>query len=56
MFTIRYKGMYINGRIDRASCYITDDYGTFKGIYFKSVNSAKIAITRARKSGVSESR
>jgi hypothetical protein len=56
MFTIRYNGMYINGRIDRASCYVTDDYGTFKGVSFKSVHAAKIAITRARNSGVSESR
>jgi len=56
MFTTRYNGMYINGRLNCASCYVTDDYGTFKGRMFKSAQSAKIAITRARNAGVPSSR
>jgi hypothetical protein len=56
MFTIRYNGMYINGRTNKPECYVTDDYGTFKGQMFKSLHAAKCAITKARKAGVPESR
>jgi hypothetical protein len=56
MFTHRYNGMYINGSCSKASCYVTDDFGTFKGKMFKSYRAAQIAITKARKAGVDESR
>jgi hypothetical protein len=49
MFTIYYNGMYINGGCDKQIYYVTDDYGTYKGIRFKSFRSAQIAITKARK-------
>ena len=56
MFTIYYKGMYINGHCDKQYCYITDDYGTYAGIRFKSFRTAQIAITNARNKGVEASR
>lgn len=56
MFTIRYNGMYINGYCAKDQCYITDDFGTFRGRMFKSFRAAQIAITKARKCGVNESR
>jgi hypothetical protein len=51
MFTFHYNGMFINGRFDRESCYVTSDCNTFAGKTFKSVLAAKRAITRARKAG-----
>ena len=56
MFTIYYNGMYINGYCDKQICYITDDYGTYKDIRFKSFRVAQIAITKARNKGVGASR
>lgn len=56
MFTIRYNGMYINGRCDRNECYVTDDFGTFYGLTFKSYRAAQLAITKARNAGMPESR
>jgi hypothetical protein len=56
MFTIRYNGMYINGRCANDQCYVTDDFSTFYGRVFKSFRAAQIAITKARKCGVNESR
>ena len=56
MFTIRYNGMYINGRFDCDMCYVADDTCHFKGKMFKSFRSAQIAITKARKSGAPASR
>lgn len=56
MFTQYYKGMYINGRCDRAACYVTDETGYFLGRTFKNYRSAQIAITKARKAGVPASR
>lgn len=56
MFTIYYNGMYINAYCDKQTCYITDDYGTYTGIRFKSFRSAQIAITKARNKGVEPSR
>ena len=56
MFTYRYNGMYINGSVNTKVCYVTDDYDTFKGKIFKSYRAAQVAITKARKSGVLESR
>ena len=56
MFTIYYNGMYINGYCDKQPCYITDDYGTYKGILFSSLRAAKISITKARNKGVGASR
>ena len=56
MFTTYYNGMYINGYCDKQPCYITDDYGTFKGRRFKSFRAAQIAITKARNKGVGASR
>lgn len=56
MFTYRYKGMYINGSLNTKVCYVTDDYGTFKGKTFKSYRAAQVAITKARNSGIPESR
>ena len=53
MFTIYYNGMYINGYCDKQTCYITDDYGTYKGIFFSSLRAAKILITKARNNYVS---
>lgn len=55
MFTVKYNGMYINGHCAKNQCYVTDDFGTFRGRVFKSFRAAQIAITKARKSGVSES-
>lgn len=56
MVTLRYNGMYINARTDSGKCYVTDDFGTFRGRMFHSIHAAKCAITRARNGGVSESR
>ena len=56
MFTHRYNGMYINGSCNKPQCYVTDDYGTFQGRFFKSYRSAQIAISKARKAGTPESR
>ena len=56
MFTNRYNGMYINGRCDRAACYVADDTGHFAGRVFKSYRAAQIAITKARKAGIPASR
>lgn len=56
MFTFYYKGSYINGNFDRSDCYVTDDSDYFYGKRFKSVHAAKIAITKARKSGLPNSR
>ncbi len=56
MFTHYYNGMYINGSFNKAQCYVTDDYGTFKGLVFKSYRAAQIAITKARNNGVEASR
>jgi hypothetical protein len=56
MFTIKYNGMYINGYCTKDECYVADDFGTFCGRMFKSLRAAQIAITKARKSGVNESR
>lgn len=56
MFTIKYNGMYINGSCSHDWCYVTDDYGTFKGIRFKSYRAAQLAITKAKNSGVPNSR
>lgn len=56
MFTKYYNGMFINGYVNKCECYITDDYNTFSGKRFKSYRSAQIAITKARKSGIPESR
>ena len=56
MFTICYNGMYINGYCKKQTCYITDDYGTYKGILFSSLRAAKISITKARNKGVGASR
>ena len=49
MFTIYYNGMYINGGCDKQIYYVADDYGTYKGIRFKSFRAAQLAITKARK-------
>ena len=56
MFTIYYNGMYINGGCDKQIYYVADDYGTYKGIRFKSFRAAQIAITKARNKGVEASR
>ncbi|MEG1121247.1 MAG: hypothetical protein RSE62_03490 [Citrobacter sp.] len=56
MYTIRYNGMYINGKIGEDKCYVTDDTGRFYGHMFKSYRAAQIAITKARNAGVPESR
>ena len=56
MFTHYYNGMFIQGRCDRAACYITDDTGHFIGRTFKSYRAAQIAITKARANGVPASR
>ena len=56
MFTYRYNGMYINGYINKNTCYVTDDYNTFAGKVFKSYRAAQVAITKARNRGVPESR
>lgn len=56
MFTIKYNGMYINGYHNSKVCYVTDDTNHFKGRQFNSLHAAKIAITKARKAGVPESR
>ena len=56
MFTLYYNGSYINGSFNRDACYITDDSDYFHGKRFKSVLAAKIAITKARKSGIPVSR
>jgi hypothetical protein len=56
MFTIYYNGMYINGNFSRNDCYVTDDTFYFIGVKFKSLQAAKIAITKARKEGIPESR
>lgn len=56
MFTHYYNGMYINGSCASGWCYVTDDYGTFKGLRFRSYRAAQIAITKARKAGVLASR
>lgn len=56
MFTIRYNGMYINGSIAKSECYVTDDFNTFQNRRFKSLQAAKIAITKARNNGAQESR
>ena len=48
--------MYINGYCDKQIYYITDDYGTYKGLRFKSFRSAQIAITKARNKGIGASR
>lgn len=56
MFTHKYNGMYINGKFDTDRCYVTDDTNHFAGRTFKSYRAAQIAITKARKAGVPESR
>ena len=56
MFTHYYNGMYINGSYSKPECYVSDDFGTFKGKLFKSYRAAQIAITRARIHGVQSSR
>lgn len=56
MFTFRYNGMYINCSITKDICYVTDDTCHFYGRIFKNVQSAKIAITKARKAGIPASR
>jgi hypothetical protein len=56
MFTFYYNGSYINGSFNRDDCYVTDDSDHFHGKRFKNVHAAKIAITKARKSGLPASR
>lgn len=56
MFTHRYNGMYINGYFEKDDCYVTDDTNHFRGKRFKSYRAAQMAITKARTSGVPESR
>lgn len=56
MFTHRYNGMYINGYCNKPECYVTNDQNTFAGKTFKSYRAAQIAITKARNTGVPESR
>ena len=56
MFTLYYNGSYINFKFDRDDCYITDDSDYFHGKRFKNVQAAKIAISKARKSGIPVSR
>lgn len=51
MFTIYYKMLIVISKP-----VITDDYGTYTGIRFKSFTSAQIAITKARNKGVEPSR
>lgn len=56
MYTFKYKGSYINGKVDCNYCYITDDSDYFYGKRFKSVHAAKIAISKAISIGIPESR
>jgi len=56
MFTYCYKGMYINGSVDKDTVYVTDDYNTFAGRTFKSYRAAMVNITKARNAGVPASR
>jgi hypothetical protein len=56
MFTHFYNGAYINGHCAKSDCYVTDDSGHFRGIVFKSYRAAQIAITKARKAGLTASR
>ncbi len=56
MFTIRYNGMYINGKCNEDECTVTDDSCHFRGVTFKSYRAAQIAITKARHAGIPESR
>ena len=47
MFTIQYKGCYINGYIDKPECTVCGVYGPLWGnLTFKSIRAAKLAITR----------
>ena len=56
MFTHFYNGAYINGHCNSDYCYVTDDTGYFSGLRFKSYRAAQIAITKARKAGLTASR
>jgi len=56
MFTYKYNGMYINGKLNTSACYVTDDYNTFSGKQFKSYRAAQVAITKARNNGVPASK
>lgn len=56
MFTHRYNGAYINGYCNRPECYVTTDCGRFYGRTFKTYRAAQIAITKARRAGMPESR
>jgi hypothetical protein len=56
MFTYFYNGAYINGYCVKSDCYVTDDIGHFRGIVFRSYRAAQIAITKARKAGMTASR
>lgn len=56
MFTTYYNGMYINASCSKSECYVTDEFGTFYGRTFKSLQAAKVAITKARNTGIEASR
>lgn len=47
MITVKYKGCYINGYIDKPECTVCGDFGPlWPGLTFKSLHAAKLAITR----------
>jgi hypothetical protein len=48
MFTLNYKGWYVNGYCDRPQCRVLLPDSTLWGT-FKSLQAAKVAITKAHK-------
>jgi len=49
MFTIYYKGLYINGYCDKDECYVAGFPNSFAGKRFKSFRAAQLAITESLK-------
>lgn len=47
MFTIQYKGFYINAYCDRPACSVVDALACSKVRHFKTVRAAKCFITRS---------